>query len=246
MKAINKDRTRRYATANELAADVERCQNGQPVEARLSPVAFVPGTSHLRTRRGPGDTMTEWDALTGRQVAEWPAQPARGPRLVSGLSADGGWLVTADDEGVSRWRRLATGEETSLDFALKDLQQLAISPHGRLLAAVSAAGAGGLWDTATRGKIADVHGFLQGMRSVAFSPDSCRRAIGSSGEEAIKIWAVASQRELLTLEGLGTNYLATAFSPDGNLLGSSNEQGLLSFWRAPAAASTEAAPAPAR
>jgi WD40 repeat protein len=87
--------------------------------------------------------------------------------------------------------------------------------------------------------MATLHGFLQGMNSVAFSPDGKRLAIGGDGNEAIKLWHVASLQELLTLEGQGSTFNAAAFSPDGNVLAASNGQGLLHLWRAPPLAQTE-------
>ena len=40
MKALEKDRTRRYATANELAQDIKRYLNEEPVEARPPSAAY--------------------------------------------------------------------------------------------------------------------------------------------------------------------------------------------------------------
>jgi WD40 repeat protein len=110
---------------------------------------------------------------------------------------------------------------------------VAFSPDGRRFAAVSRLGTGGLWETATGRRIATLHGFLQGMNSVAFSPDGTRLAIGGDGNEAIKLWDLESLQELLTLEGEGSIFLSTAFSPDGDLLASRNSQGTLHVWRAP-------------
>jgi WD40 repeat protein len=71
------------------------------------------------------------------------------------------------------------------------------------------------------------------MNSATFSPDGKRLAIGGDGNEAIKLWDVESLQELLTLNGQGSTFGSTAFSPDGNVLASSNGQGTLHLWRAP-------------
>ena len=81
--------------------------------------------------------------------------------------------------------------------------------------------------------MATLRGVLLGVHSLAFSPDSKRLAVGSSGLEAIKLWDVESSQELLTLEGVGSLFSHTAFSPDGNVLGSMNDGGLLHLWCAP-------------
>ena len=57
MKALEKDRTRRYETANDFAADIERYLNDEPVErARRRPVtgsASSPGATNGRWSRRP-------------------------------------------------------------------------------------------------------------------------------------------------------------------------------------------------
>jgi WD40 repeat protein len=68
---------------------------------------------------------------------------------------------------------------------------------------------------------------------VAFSSNGKRLAAGSNGKEAVKLWDVDSHLELLTLEGKGSLFWRTTFSPDGNILGSANSQGVLHLWRAP-------------
>jgi WD40 repeat protein len=51
--------------------------------------------------------------------------------------------------------------------------------------------------------------------------------------EALRLWDVEGHQQLLTLEGEGAEFNASAFSPDGNVLGSMNTKSLLHFWRAP-------------
>ena len=60
-------------------------------------------------------------------------------------------------------------------------------------------------------------------------------------EEAAKLWDVDSRQELVTLEGEGSALRPTAFSADGDAIGSLSEQGRLQIWRAPAWAQIEAA-----
>jgi WD40 repeat protein len=127
-------------------------------------------------------------------------------------------------------RSLTTGEERPFALGLKQISQVAFSPSEELLAVVSRAGTGGLWETATLRKVTTLRGFLQAMSSVSFSPDGKRLAIGSDGNEAIKLWDVDSLQELLTLEGEGSGFHSTAFSADGNLLGSCNRRGTLHVW----------------
>jgi WD40 repeat protein len=72
-----------------------------------------------------------------------------------------------------------------------------------------------------------------GVHSVAFSADGTRLALGSDGREAVKLWDVASLEDVATLGARGSVFLSTKFSPDGNVLGSLNDSGILYLWRAP-------------
>src|SRR5207253_5861899 len=50
MKCLEKDRTRRYETANSLAADLQRHLNDEPVEARPASAAYKLQKSWKRNR----------------------------------------------------------------------------------------------------------------------------------------------------------------------------------------------------
>ena len=137
-------------------------------------------------------------------------------------------------EGPGQLRHLATGQETRLATSFEASKRVARSrPDGRVLALVSVLGLGQLWDTATGRMTGTLQGFLQGAHSVAFSPRGQRLAIGSNGNEAIKLWDVESLQELLTLKGQGSMFNSTSFSPDDSLLASSNGRGILHIWSAP-------------
>jgi WD40 repeat protein/serine/threonine protein kinase len=202
-------------------------------EGPAFPVAFLPRSDHLVIRHIPAGLFREWEVTTGHEVRSWRSAPAPGFGGMIACSADGQWFVELREAGKGRLRNLANGQETDLDLDLKQLSQVAFSPDGKLLAAASRLGSGGVWDTGTTRRVAALHGFLQGMSSTAFSPDGTRLAIGGDGNEAIKLWDAESFQELLTLEGEGSIFLSTSFSPDGSLLGSRNSQGTLHLWRAP-------------
>jgi WD40 repeat protein len=197
---------------------------------REVPVMFR--SNHLVTQRGRDASFREWDVTTGREIRDWSI-PAPGPMWKSAFSLDEQWCVAVSGDGIAQLRHLATGRETRHNLNLEQVSAVALSTNGRLLAAVSVLGMGQLWDTTAAQPIATLHGFLQGTHSVDFSPDSRRLAIGSNGNEAIKLWDVESLQELLTLKGQGSMFGSTAFSADGNLLASSNSQGILHIWRAP-------------
>src|SRR5204862_4998074 len=98
-----------------------------------------------------------------------------------------------------------------------------------------------LQDAGTGHSLGRVRGFLQGVHSLAFSPDSRRLAAGSDDREAVKLWDIQSLQELVTLRGESTSFSQTRFSPDGNLIGTMNYRGVLHLWRAPSWAEIETA-----
>jgi eukaryotic-like serine/threonine-protein kinase len=183
------------------------------------------------------ETLHELDITTWRKVRTW-----RGPaQLHAGaLSPEGRVCVTLGYGGASRVTDLITGHTRVTNFEIKDASDATFTADGKLLATATHRGFASIWDAATLQPVADLRGFLQGVYSVAFSPDGQRLVAGSDGKEAIKLWDVESQQELLTLEGEGTMFVPTAFSSDGAVLGSMNGSGILHLWRAPSWTEIEA------
>jgi WD40 repeat protein len=66
---------------------------------------------------------------------------------------------------------------------------------------------------------------------VAFSPDG-KRLLGGSADGSIRLWEVASRREVAKVEGL-PRVNDVAFSPDGQYALSGGEHGDVRLWRLP-------------
>jgi len=155
-------------------------------------------------------------------------------------SDDGRWALTLSYRGECWLRDLVTGQETTAQLNLKEVDSAAFSHDGKYFAAASSHDYARLWETATLRESPTFKGVLSRLHSVAFSPDDKRLAAGGDGREAIKLWDVESGQELLTLDGEGSKFGPTAFSADGSFLGSMNNVGVLHLWHAPSFAEIDA------
>jgi WD40 repeat protein len=87
-----------------------------------------------------------------------------------------------------------------------------------------------------------LHGHMQGVHGVRFSPDGKSLVSSSGAREAVKIWHVETGQELLTLSGKGSLLNVVEFVDNGNALlaGCTAQKGTWQIWRAPSWAEIEA------
>jgi WD40 repeat protein/serine/threonine protein kinase len=245
MKALEKDRNRRYETASSFAADVQRYLHDEPVQA-------CPPSTVYRFRKFARRNKAALMAASAVAVAVLLAVAglAAGTVLVSRANQDLRQtlyyqnIALADREWSANnlgrmqqlleecppelrgweWHYLKRLRYKSLPPLRHDswLFCLAFSPTGQCLASGSRDGVITLWDahTGQRLRIFRVRAGEPMVRSLAFSPDGQRLAAGYS-DKRIRIWDVRGDKEPLDWEAHRSPVHCLVFSPDGQRLASS-------------------------
>lgn len=151
----------------------------------------------------------------------------RGEAVSVAFSPDGHTVAAGSGQsGIVLWNA-ATGKETRRIDGAHVGDSISFSPDGKVLASTRnwQQGKGGavvnLWEVATGKLCGQLRGGENLIRCAAFSPDGKLLAGHSqsvpTGEGAVRVWEVASGKELLHVPTNGPGH-TIAFSPDGKLL----------------------------
>jgi Tol biopolymer transport system component len=142
------------------------------------------------------------------------------------FAPDGKTLAAGCWDGTVRLWDLATGKELRPFTGHEGwVKSVAFSPDGQTLASGGQDGSVRLWDPATGRELRRLGGHEGWIRSVVYSPDGQR--LVSAGDATFRLWDAATGRELRRWDRLAE---AVAFSPDGQILATSNEEHAIQLW----------------
>jgi RNA polymerase sigma factor (sigma-70 family) len=168
------------------------------------------------------------DATTGKELA----LVDRDLVFTTAISSDGKVLATGHINAIKLWDATTGHAMATLDDNTKNIAQVAFSPDGKLLATAEV-GAVRLWDLTTNKELRRFEAGKPEDRipgGVVFSPDGKTLASAESRAKTVKLWEVATGKELKTLEGHNGSVRGVALSPDGKTLASSGGDGQVKLW----------------
>jgi WD40 repeat protein len=206
----------------------------------LSSVAFSPDGTWLASADSSG-TVVLWEWATGREQQSWRTEV--GITSIA-YSPDGKRLALTDRGGglyrVQLCDAMSGKQVLSLPGDGSPFNSVAISRDGNYLAAANENGCVKVWRTANGQELFtfEVDGGSRGHGMVAFSPDSKRLASAdyeskpdNSGAR-VKIWDVATGRQLLSFPTGTRDLNCVVISPDGRLLATAGEGRAIHVWDA--------------
>jgi WD40 repeat protein/serine/threonine protein kinase len=213
MKCLEKDRARRYETANGLAADLKRHLNNEPVVARPPSTVYRLQKAIRRNKLAFMAGVAVAAALMlGIGISTWQAMVAQQARL----QAEHQLYAAKMNLAEQAWDQNNIGQLRQLLEETRDSPYRGFEWY--------------YWQPLTHLALKTLRGHLDGVTSVAFSPDG-QRIVTGSWDKTAKVWEVASGRELFTLKGNDAIW-SVAFSRDGQRIVTGSRDATAKVWQA--------------
>lgn len=236
-KALSKDKDRRYQSASELAQDIRRFLNDEPIEAKRDSALYLL-RKNVKRYRGVLSAVVAFVVLLS-VFAIWASAQARTNRRLADES-----IIARNDAFAQRDRANRTSEQLRLEISQSQIDR------GRALGAAGNFGDAEaiIWRELLRDpkstaaywalnelycrfpNITTMQTDLDLIRSMALSPDGRFAAVGGDGGDP-EVWDITSQTRIATLTGSKAATLDLAFSSDGGMVASSTSDGKVAFWR---------------
>jgi WD40 repeat protein/tRNA A-37 threonylcarbamoyl transferase component Bud32 len=180
----------------------------------------------LRTRHGGERAM---DARRQLAVDVLPVKPDGAPAL-DALRPE---LIPVAERFDWQPRELVAvlGEHRQRSWG--NVWEVAYTPDGRTVVSRGSDGGLHLWDAATLRERAHLRGHVDGVTSMAISPDGRRLLTGAGRDGSLRLWDLETGRLLTLFGGRHTGEVTrVAFSPDGRRALSAGRDSSVKLWNA--------------
>ncbi|BAY11434.1 WD40 repeat domain-containing protein [Calothrix sp. NIES-2098] len=149
------------------------------------------------------------------------------------FSPDGQTFFARSGSGqASQLWNVSTGKVLSSFDAKSLINDIAITPDGKTLAAGIRDNAIKLWNVNSGKLIHTLTGHTGEVRTVAFSLDGKTLASGSQ-DGTIKLWNVKTGKIISTFKAQTEKVWSVAFNPDGKTFASGSQDGTIKIWQIP-------------
>jgi WD40 repeat protein/beta-lactamase regulating signal transducer with metallopeptidase domain len=177
------------------------------------------------------DAVTVWDATTFKPIGKLQGQ--YGSIMCVTFAPDGKTIATGHTDGTTRlWQVDGLKLVGTLPGHEDWVKAITYLPDGKTLVTASHDGSVRLWDVAKQIAVNRLDGHVAPVRSVTVTPDGKTLFTGGA-LRILKVWDVATLKEKATYQppqerpDTASLILASAYSPDGKLLATAHENGLV-------------------
>ena len=259
MKAIEKDRTRRYDTANAFAEDIQRHLTSEPVVARppsqlyrlqkmlhRNKVVFA-ASALISIVLLLGVVVSTWQAIRATQAERTQnrlredAEKARMDEATQRKRAEDSAELVAQALGQIEMRQ-ASAKQTATTLAQRSLEAqitgLSVlrggadfSLDGLKVVTISKDNRARIWDVRTGKPVGEPLKYAGVITFARFSPDG-RQVLTASEDKTAQVWNVASSQPAIPplVHSSGVNH--AQFSPDGLQIATASEDQTARVWDA--------------
>lgn len=230
-KLLQKNMQQRYQSADEILQDLNSQPSLLPISSVLSqtqipvtsqPLTQLPLTSQPFTQLSSTSQPLTQSLPESPPVLRKPAQQFKYQLLVGGV-------ILLLGSGVGYWYWQNYGSPRTLKGHSGEVNTVAISADGQILASGSDDQTVKLWNLKQRQEIRTLKGHSDLVYSVAISPDS-QTLVSSSKDNTVKVWNLKTGKDVRNLKGHKSYVNSVAISLDNQTIASGSYDTTIKIW----------------